>query len=120
MATLLVQIPEPKEGQSAWQWVAFLVAVVSFLAIGWLGNRLYDFLIKRGDEWKSRAETCQTDFGKTADALKLANDSTERLARVVTEGGGRVESRLDDNARKLDRILDALFNDREGSRRRSS
>jgi hypothetical protein len=109
--TVLAQIPEPKDGESAWQWVAVLLAFFVFIGGGAAFKLLADawgkvsaFHQSRGDEWKQRADMCLVEQGKTGDALKLANDATERLAKLVVDGGTRVETKIDSNAKAIDAL----------------
>lgn len=111
MPTFLAQIPEPKDGQDPWQWVALVFALFVFIGGGAAFKLLADawgkvsaFHQSRGDEWKQRADTCLVEQGKTGDALKLANDATERLAKLVVDGGVRLESKVELNSKAIDSL----------------
>lgn len=99
-------IPTPTG--DAWPWVAGVLAalLVWFIKEG----------LRRTDreitEWRDQAKTCTTDFGKTSDALRIANDTLEKS----TEAQARDLSRNYDKLVAMDAKLDHLLGGREGRR----
>jgi hypothetical protein len=101
----------PPPSGEAWPWLAGVLVFAGVPAVGWLVNKLYDLLITRGDEYKARSDACYADLSKTTDALHVANDATERLAKQSSDADARIET-------MLDRIFERLLASSEGSPRR--
>lgn len=118
LVNLLLQVPSAADYESGWQWVAASVFAVALIVVGFLyreNSKLRDTMLKNAVEasenWQTNAETCTTDAAKTADALKLSNDTTIALAgKVDVIAGTQVQfsDRLDRNGDQLRDILSRL------------
>lgn len=101
LASLLSQtVPIPGPGQEPWPWVAALAVS----AVVFLSNKLLTYLANDAAEWKQQSKACTTDFGKTSDALRLANDAIQSGAMT----SGQEFARLHEAISRIDRKLDGL------------
>lgn len=108
---LLLQVPNAADYESGWKWVAASVFAVALLVVGFMyreNSKLRDTMLKNAVEvsgsWQANAENCTADAAKTADALKLSNDTTVTLAgKVDVIAGTQVQF-----AQKLDRNSDQM------------
>jgi hypothetical protein len=121
LAGIALQIPDVNDYDNAWK---YLVAVLLFLGVpvvaylfkenAKLTSQIQTETAKQRDDWKLRSETCSADFGKTSEALKVANDTTVIIVGKVdriSEGQTRLIDKFDrreekfaDITQRLDRI----------------
>lgn len=101
VASVLAQVPMPDEGQNAWLWLSFVMAI----AIAWGGREALKFgrevlamVIKERDDWKAIAQSATaelaantTALGKTTDALEHLGTSVDHLTATVAENARRIE-----------------------------
>jgi septal ring factor EnvC (AmiA/AmiB activator) len=107
-------IPPPSEGQSAWQYVAYVallmlvaMAVFMFKENKKLTEKIAADAEKRATDWQTRSETCQADMSKTTDAVKTANDSNLQLIGKVDKLAGDhvdIHQQIEENSTLLKNI----------------
>lgn len=108
---VLAQVPNTKDYENAWQWVAGALLVIGVPAIVYLfkenaklNSKMQGDVEKQRDEWKLASQTCANDFGKTSDALKVANDTTVLVVGKVD----KLALAQDALSVKLDRNVEQL------------
>lgn len=111
-------LPPPTEGQNAWQYVAYIALFALFSVGGFLfreNSKLRDKMFvdctDGSGKWQSRAETCAEGASKTADALKLSNDTTLVLAGkvdTIASAQAKFAEKLDRNGEQLRDLLSRL------------
>jgi hypothetical protein len=69
-----------------------------------LNSKMQGDVEKQRDEWKLASQTCANDFGKTSDALKVANDTTVLVVGKID----KLALVQDALSEKLDRNLEQL------------
>lgn len=119
LSAFLAQVPESPQGyDNAWQWVAgaILVVAIALVTVLWRDNvrlnaKLQVDTEKQRDDWKLTSQTCSADFGKTSDALKVANDSTVIVIGKIDRLGAmqeKLSEQLDRNAEQLRTCSDTM------------
>ena len=107
---LLQGIPFPEDGQDAWPWIAFVLAV----ACGALFWQLLKAKDENRDDHKAAAERCSKDLSANNTSIDSLVSTVEKQRVVIAEGSTRLEGTVTRIEARLEKLETLMLQERRG------